>query len=481
MSSQSNKECVKKPSIIFNSFQKLFLCLLVGVVVWLIPPPEGMDIRAWRTFAIFLYTLLGMILKPIPVGAITLSSLFFLVLTNILTFKDAFSGFSAPIVWLIVLAFFIARGFIKTGLGMRIAYRLMALLGKNTLGMAYGIVFTDWILSCAIPSVTARAGGVIYPVLTSLSQGFGSHPNENPKKMGSYLILTIFQCGAITSAMFLTAMAGNPMIQSIALANGFSLSWGMWALAAIVPGLISLLLIPIVLYKLFPPTIKRTPEAKTFALAKLNELGKMTYGEWVMVVAFVLMITLWILSPFIGVSATVTALGGLLLLVFSNVLTWDDILKEKGAWDTLIWFASLVVIASALNQFGFIQWFSDNVKGYVSGMSWQVGFLLIALIYYYSHYLFASNIAHIASMYAPFLVLSIAIGTPPALAVLTLGFFSSLFGSLTTYGSGPAPIFFSSGYVSTKDWWRFGFLISIMNITIWLGIGSVWWRILGLI
>ncbi len=462
----------------------LFFCILVGSIIWYIPSPEGVSVNGWKSFAVFIFTLLGIIFKPIPSGALTLVSLTVLCATKILTFSEAFAGFCCPTVWLIVLAFFVARGFIKTGLGLRIAYKLMTIMGRSTLGMAYGIVFTDWILGSAIPSVTARAGGVIYPVVTSLSKAFNSHPDQSSRKMGAYLVQTAFQCGAVTSAMFLTAMAGNPIVQSLAENAGIKITWGIWAMAAFVPGMISLLLMPLLMYKLYPPEIKKTPEAREFAKDRLKERGRILQDEWLMIFAFIFMVTLWMFAPVFNVNATVTALMGLTFLVLSGVLSWDDVLNEKGAWDTLIWFASLATLVGALNKFGFMTWFmagfSGSITSYVGDMSWHVGFALIAILYYYAHYLFASNIAHITTMYAPFLLLSIAIGAPPMLAALVLGFFSSLFGSLTTYGCGPAPIFYGSGYVEAKDWWQLGFFISLFNILIWLGVGGVWWKILGI-
>ncbi len=464
-----------------SKYKKLAACVVMAIFVWMMPAPRGVESDAWKTFAIFLYVLIGMILKPISIGVITLSSLMILVLTDILSFGEAFAGFSNPTIWLIVFAFFIARGFIKTGLGLRIAYNLMIVIGKNTLGIAYGIVFTDFILASSIPSVAARSGGIIYPIIVALSKAFDSTPENNPRKIGSYLIKTIFQCSAVTSAMFLTAMAGNPIVQSLAKNSSVNITWSLWALAAIVPGLSSLILIPYIIYKIYPPEIKHTPEAKKFAISKLKEMGKISTKELIMIFTFVLMILLWILAPYVKIDATITALLGLCILLFTNVLSFDDVLKESGAWDTLIWFAALITIAFTMNKFGLMAWFSGHIETHVKGMSWQLGFTIIGILYYYLHYFFASNIAHITSLYAPFLILSIAIGTPPTLAALTLGFFSSLFGSLTPYGSGPAPIYFGSGYILPKDWWRIGFIISLVNIIIWVGIGGLWWYIIGIL
>ena len=458
----------------------LAICLALGVGIWLTPTPEGLDPKAWKVFALFAYTIAGMILRPIDRGTLTLTSLVLLNLSGVCTFNEAFSGFSNPTVWLITIAFFFARGFVKTGLGMRIAYKILSLVGKSTLGMAYGLIFTDWLLGSAIPSVTARAGAIIFPLVTSIAKAFESHPHSHPRKIGAYLVKTIFQCGAVTSAMFLTAMAGNPMVQGLAEKCGVTITWGSWALAALVPGIASLAFIPWLLLKIYPPEITESSESVSMAKTKLKEMGPISRDEWIMIASFVIMITLWGAGSIIGISAAITALIGLSILLVSEVLTWDDVLAEKGAFDTLFWFSSLLALATMLAKFGFMDWFSLHIGGKLSAMNSVASFLVIVLLYYYSHYLFASNIAHITAMYAPFLLLAIATGTPPALAAFSLGFISSLYGSLTTYGCGPAPIFYGSGYVSTKDWWRLGFIISLVNIVIWLTVGTVWWKIIGL-
>jgi len=459
---------------------KLLVCIAVGLLIWLCPTPEGVQPKAWTLLAVFVFTIVGIIIKAMPMGAMGLFGMTILAVTGTLSFPEVFSGFHNKVVWLIVIAFFIARGFIKTGLGIRIAYRLMYLLGSNTKGLAYGIIFTDFILAPAIPSVTARAGGVVYPVVTALAKAFGSEPNAHPRKLGAYLIQVAFQGGVISSAMFLTSMAGNPLIAEIAADSGIHISWTSWAIAAIVPGLISLLFLPHFMAYVYPPELKQTDNAKSFALDRLKELGKMSRSEWVMVCVFVILIGLWISGPYIAINATVAALIGLCFLLLTAVLGWEDVVKEKGAWDTLIWFSALVMMASFLKTFGLIGWFSGVVVGHIDGMQWLTGFIAIVLIYFYSHYFFASNIAHIGAMYAPFLVLSLAIGVPPTFAALVLGFMSSLFGGLTHYGCGPAPIFFGSGYVKIGDWWKLGFYMSIVNLLIWMVIGGAWWKLIGI-
>ncbi|HSX38283.1 MAG TPA: DASS family sodium-coupled anion symporter [Chlamydiales bacterium] len=462
----------KKTAISFS------ISLLIGVVLWFLPTPDGLKKEAWHLFAIFAASIVGIILKPFPMGVIAIFSLTVSILTHTLTFADAFSGFSNDIVWLVVFAFFISRGFISSGLGNRIAYKIMSLIGKNSLGLGYGLVATDLVIAPLIPSLTARGGGIIYPLLKSLSDIFTG--NSHDPKMGAFLTLAAFQGMVITSAMFLTSMAGNPLIAELAKSRGVELTWTGWAAAAIVPGLISLALIPYVIFRLVSPTIRQTPHARDMALEKIARMGPMKRQEWIMLATFFLLITLWIAGNFIGIKATVSAMAGLSILLFSGVLRWKEILEEQSAWNTFIWFATLVTLPSFLNKYGFSSWFSEWIVIRVAGFEWVAGFCFIALIYFYSHYLFASNVGHITAMYAPFLIVAIALGTPPELAALVLGFFSSLFGGLTHYGSGPAPILFGTGYVTVSQWWKIGGVAGAINIFIWMAIGGIWWKILGL-
>lgn len=454
------------------------LLFVIGLIIYFLPIPSGVDPKGWQLFAIFTATIVGIVLKPFPMGVMATLALCLTLITGTLTFSEAFSGFSNDIVWLVVFAFFVSRGFISTGLGDRVGYQVMYWLGKNSLGLGYGLVATDLILAPTIPSVTARAGGIVYPILRSLADVFTGTSHD--PRMGAFLTLAAFQGSGITSAMFLTSMAGNPLTVELAREHGVTISWGLWAIAAFIPGIISLIAVPYILYRFVSPVIKQTPHAREMALEKLRQLGPMKKEEWIVLSVFILMITLWIVGPYYNIKATIGAMIGLVIMLITGVLKWKDILEEGGAWDTFIWFATLVTLASFLNHFGLSTWFSKYISSHVAGLPWMVGFVFISIVYFFSHYFFASNVAHIGTMYAPLLVVSIALGTPPELAVLALAFISSLFGGLTHYGSGPAPIFFGSGYVSVGQWWRMGALIGCVNIFIWLVLGGLWWKVLGL-
>lgn len=456
----------------------LAFAVLVGLIFWVLPEPEGVKDKGWELFAIFVSTMISVVLKPFPMGALSILALTVAIVTKTLSFSEAFSGFSNDVVWLVVFAFFVARGFISTGLGSRMAYKVMSLFGKSSLGLGYGLVATDLLLAPTIPSVAARVGGIIFPIVKALAEVFTGKSHD--PKMGGFLSLTAFQGSAITSAMFLTAMAGNPFIVEVAKGQGIEITWASWFAAAILPGIVSLIAIPYLIYRLASPTIRQTPHAKEMAAERLARMGPMRWREWVMFATLFLLIGLWIIGPHVGIKAVVAVMIGLAVLLLSGVLQWKDLLEETGAWDTLLWFGTLVTLSSFLNQMGLTTWFSQWVVSHVSGFTWSVGFAAVALIYFYTHYFFASNVAHIGAMYAPLLIVAIALGTPPELAALTLAFFSSLFGGLTNYSSGPAAILFGTGYVSVSTWWKIGFISSLVNIAIWMIIGGLWWKVLGL-
>lgn len=467
----------------------LAITAVIGLIIWFIPTPEGLQPNAWHLLAIFLATIVGIILKAASMGTMSVLGMTVCAATQVLapgdpaeSITNALSGFGNSTIWLIGLAFFIARGFIKTGLGTRLAYYFISLFGKSPLGLAYGLNIADLLLAPAIPSNTARAGGVIFPIMKSIAFNMGSDPEkpETRRKIGAFLTLSSYNANMVTSVMFLTGTASNPMAQKFAKDLGINISWTGWAMAALVPGLFCFLLLPLYLYKFYPPEIRNTKEMPALAATKLKEMGAVSRQEWLMIVTFVVLLVLWMFGGLFSMDATTGALIGLCILLLTSVLTWEDVKSEKSAWDTVVWFSALVMMGSYLNSLGFIGWFGNLISAQMTGLSWQLAFLVIVLVYAYSHYFFASGTAQAAAMFFVFLSVGIAVGIPGLPLAIFLGAIPTLMGGLTHYGHGAAPIFFGSNYVEMKDWWKHGFFICTMFLVIWVLAGSVWWKVTGL-
>ena len=364
-------------------YKKFILPIVVGLLIWALTPfkPDALDTQAWYMFAIFVATIIACITQPMPIGAVSIIGFTLTVLVGVVDIKTAVQGFGNNSIWLIAMAFFISRGFVKTGLGRRIALQFVKLFGKKTLGLAYSLVGVDLILAPATPSNTARAGGIMFPIIKSLSESFGSSPKDGTeRKMGAFLIFTEFQGNLITAAMFLTAMAGNPLAQNLAEKTAHvHITWMNWFLAALVPGLVSLIVVPFIIYKMYPPTVKETPNAKQWAENELANMGPISIAEKFMTGIFIVALALWVTGSFIHVDATLTAFIALALLLLTGVLTWKDILNETGAWNTLVWFSVLVLMADQLNQLGFIPWLSQLIAHSLHGLSWPIVIVLLIL------------------------------------------------------------------------------------------------------
>ncbi|SKR81843.1 anion transporter [Mycobacteroides abscessus subsp. abscessus] len=465
-------------------YKKFILPIVVGLLIWALTPfkPDALDTQAWYMFAIFVATIIACITQPMPIGAVSIIGFTLTVLVGVVDIKTAVQGFGNNSIWLIAMAFFISRGFVKTGLGRRIALQFVKLFGKKTLGLAYSLVGVDLILAPATPSNTARAGGIMFPIIKSLSESFGSSPKDGTeRKMGAFLIFTEFQGNLITAAMFLTAMAGNPQAQNLAEKTAHvHITWMNWFLAALVPGLVSLIVVPFIIYKMYPPTVKETPNAKQWAENELANMGPISIAEKFMTGIFIVALALWVTGSFIHVDATLTAFIALALLLLTGVLTWKDILNETGAWNTLVWFSVLVLMADQLNQLGFIPWLSQLIAHSLHGLSWPIVIVLLILFFFYSHYLFASATAHVSAMYAALLGVAVAAGAPPLFSALILGFFGNLLASTTHYSSGPAPILYGSGYITQKRWWTMNIVLGFVYFIIWIGLGSLWMKLIGI-
>ncbi|KAG8368635.1 hypothetical protein BUALT_Bualt15G0066100 [Buddleja alternifolia] len=464
----------------------LIISLAIGIAVrFFVPIPPELTPQAWQLLSIFLSTIAGLVLSPLPVGAWAFLSLTTAILTRTLTFTTAFAAFTNEVIWLIVISFFFARGFVKTGLGDRIATYFVKWLGKSTLGLSYGLTLSEALIAPAMPSTTARAGGVFLPIIKSLSLSAGSKPGDPSKtKLGSYLVQSQFQSSGNSSALFLTAAAQNLLCLKLAEELGVVTSnpWVSWFKAASLPAFVCLLATPLILYKLYPPEIKDTPDAPAMAAKKLDLMGPVTKNEWVMIGTMLLAVSLWVFGDALGISSVVAAMLGLSILLLLGVLDWDDCLSEKSAWDTLAWFAVLVGMASQLTNLGIVGWMSNCVAKLLQSLSlnWPAAFVVLQAAYFLIHYLFASQTGHVGALYSAFLAMHLASGAPGVLSALALAYNTNLFGALTHYSSGQAAVYFGAGYVDLPDVFKYGFIMALVNAAIWGVIGTFWWKFLGL-
>jgi len=460
---------------------KWLVTIGIGVLIFLLPRPEAVTVEAWTLLAIFIATIVGSIVQPLTGSAMVLLGVVAVALFRAVPIEKALSGYADKFVWLVLAAFFISRAMIKTGLGHRIALIFVRLIGKKTLGLGYSLVFTDLILASFIPSTGARSGGIILPIARSVTETYDSRPDDGTAgRLGTFLMTMLYQCEVILCATFLTGQASNVIIAGFAAKQAnVDLNYSIWFISAIVPAMVSLTVIPLMIYRLYPPEVKETPNAVSYATEELRKLGALNRSEKTLLVVFVAVVFMWITAKWHGIDSTVVALVGISGLLVTGVLEWRDLIDETHAWEVFIWYGGLVMMATALGETNVTTLFANGIAATISGVEWPIALAILGLIFFYAHYAFASITAHVTAMFIPFLAVTIALGAPAGLTVLLLTYFANLSAGLTHYGTTPAPVYFGLGYVTQTRWWTVGLIASILNIIIWSTVGLFWWKLIG--
>jgi L-tartrate/succinate antiporter len=489
--------------------------LIVMAIIWMLPTPDGLTVHAMRFLGIFVAVILGLILEPLPnsavglIGCVLAGSLQLVPLAEKSiaavaaaakagtapvmpaissanlgpSLNWALSGFVDSTVWLIFVAYMFSMGYEKTGLGKRIALLLIKTLGGKALGLGFASALADGVLAPFMPSNTARSAGTVYPVVKNIPPMYGSLPEKDARKIGAYLMWVCIATTCVTSSMFYTGVAPNPLALSLiksapgvtdpALVN---ISWMTWFWCMLPAGVILFLLVPLLTYVIYPPTQKFFPETPKWAAGELEKLGPITTKEIGMLLMALLALTLWILFDKY-LNATQVALVVLCLMLIANIISWDDVVSNKNAWNTLTWFATLVAMASGLARVGFLKWLSAIFASYLTGHSPSVILLGLLLLFYFSHYFFASLTAHTTALMPVLLATGAAAGLDVRLLGMVLAGSLGIMGVLTPYGTGPSPVYYNTGYIERKTFWIFGSLYGLVFFVVYAVFAMLWFPI----
>jgi len=454
---------------------KVLVPLLIGIVIAIVPPPAGLSPRAWHFFSLFSAVVVGLVVEPIPAAGIGFIGVSFAaVFMMVETTPDqsvawALKGFSNSTVWLIFAAFMLALGYEKTGLGRRLGLLLVKLLGRNTLGLGYSIVFTDLILAPFMPSNTARSGGTIFPIIRNLPGLYGSEPGETARKIGSYIMWTALAGTCVTSSMFLTALAPNLLaLELIRKTIHIEISWTRWFIGFLPAGLILLATLPVLIYKIYPPEIKSSLEVPKWAGEELKKMGEMSKKEILMAILAFLALVLWIFAQN-TINPTTVALLVISLMLITGIVKWNDILSNKSAWNVLAWFATLVALADGLATVGFTAWLGKGAATLLGGISPVSVMVFMVAVFFVTHYVFASTTAHATAMLPVFLSAGAAVpGMNIIMLALLLAYSLGIMGIITPYATGPSPVYFGSGFIPRKDFWLLGLVFGAIFLVVFL-------------
>jgi citrate:succinate antiporter/L-tartrate/succinate antiporter len=458
----------------------------------LLPAPAGLTHAAWHYFALFAGVILALILEPIPAAAIGLIGV---SVAAVMRYVDpdparsvswALAGFSDRTVWLIFGAFVFSIGYTKTGLGRRVALHLVRLLGRRTLGLGYAVMLADLALAPGTPSNTARSGGIIFPVIRNIPDLYGSAPGPTARRIGSYLMWVAFATTCLTSSLFLTGLAPNAAALAIVRQTAkLDITWTQWFLGFLPVAIPFLVLLPLLVYWIYPPEIKVSDEVPAWAAGEIGKMGPLSRKEVLMGVLVVMAVFLWIVGsnkdirlPVLGsnfIDATGVVLAVIAAMIVFRVVDWEDVLGSKGSWNVLVWFATLVTLADGLNKVGFVSWVAKAVSARLAGVGPTAVLVALVVFFFLVHYLFASLTAHTAAVLPVVLATGMAVpGMPVKAFAMVLCFSLGIMGVITPYATGPAPVYYAGGFVSRKAFWGLGLLFGVIYLAALLAIGVPW-------
>lgn len=448
--------------------------LAIALGIWFSPVPAGLTAPAWQLFAIFVSAIACVLLGSFPLLTASVVAVAAIVLTKTITPEQAFSGFANSSVLLVVIAFIVAQAVVKSGLGRRISLLMVSRFGGSPLGLAYSLVLTDAAIAPAFPSNTAR-GGVLFPIVLSIAKGAVSEPgSENGRRLGGYLMFCTMASLAVSSALWMTATSANPIGVQIVQKSGVEISFGSWLLAASAPSLAAILLLPLLVRRLFPPGVGKTPEAPASARRDLAGMGRMSRAEWITALTFAVMVGGWVFGSTLGLNGTAVAFMGLGVLLVAGVLTVDDISQQGDTLVTFLWLAVLFAMSAQLNELGFMDYVGERLASRLGGLPWPLLFVTLIALYVALHYLFVSQTSQVLALLAVFLDVGVRGGVPAHLMAPSLLFASSYFSVITPQGGSQNIIFAASGYLKQSELYRLGLLVTLAFMAVYLVIGTPW-------
>ena len=448
--------------------------LAVALGIWFVPAPEGVTLEAWRLFGIFAAAIFSVVAGALPILVASVLAVAAAVLSGVVEPAKAYAGFSNATILLIVVAFLVARAVIKCGLGARLGHALVAVFGRSTLGLSYSIFLVDAVIAPAFPSNTARSG-VLYPLAVSLAEAAGVKPGDpSRRRLGSFLMFSGIASLGLSSALWLTAMAANPLGSAMAKPHGVEIGFGSWLIAASVPTLLGMALLPLLLYKIIRPEITATPEAPAAAKRALRALGPLTRDERIVAATCCIMVVLWAIAATFEIDSTAVAFLGLGVLLMTGALTLDDIAREGEVLGIFIWFAVLFSLSSQLNELGFMEFLGRRLADRLDGLPAFAAGVALVLAYVALHYLFVSQTAHLLALFAVFLDVGVRLGVPAAPLAFQLLFATNYFSTLAPQASSANLLFAGSGHVSQGELYKLGLLTTVFCLVLYLLIGTAW-------
>ncbi|ORX84118.1 Sodium/sulfate symporter [Anaeromyces robustus] len=495
------------------------ICFIVAIIIWNISIENKKDITptSMHLFAVFIFIVLSLLFTKARISIVIAIALSFLSLTknfkcrtidNIMVdcskcgkpinpdnndiiykcqgskgaFSVALSGYSDSINWLVFFAYQIGKCIEKTGLGKRISYIILKHFGSSLKGIGYAIFIIEIILAPFIPSNVARGGCIVLPIINSIIENISQNYRIS-SKASEFLYLCGNHANLIISSIYLTGSASNPVLMSKVVSiygSEYDLSFLKWFIGAIIPATLVIILVPQAISIYLGQNNIDLEQTKNYSERMLNQMREMSRDEKCLCMIFGFCLLMWTTTSITGIDTSLITFIGVLLLVVLKVISWDDIISNKKAWDTFFWLGGMIVMANQLSELGISSLIGEYIGTFIEYIPLlPIKTVILFIFYFLTMLLFSSLTGHVIALAGPFMNAAEKLNIPKGLTVAFLAYYTLLCACLTHYSCGTSVMYYSQSRIKTKQFITIGIIISLIIIIIYSTIGSLWWKILG--
>jgi sodium-dependent dicarboxylate transporter 2/3/5 len=471
----------------------LIIAILVGVCIWILPTPDGMNLTQHKLLSLFA----GLVVLWVTIGVnfavssfIGVTALYFWVGNATGAVKNgalvhdpnfAVNGFGSPSLWLLITGFVISIAMTRTGVAKRLALHMMRLLGQTPAGAIFALLFANLAISPVTPSNTARQAAML-PIVEGIAEAYQVKRGES--NFGKALSLAATYANNITGGAFLTATIPNPVsVALITAVAGVSLftTWSWWAILALPTSILLLIVTGFILLKMFSPEVKSIPGGVSYIREELNKMGPMSAGEKKAILYFVIALLLWATDSIHKFNSTMVAflVSSLIFMPKIGVLEWKE--TEKAIpWELFVYFGGVITLSNALMKAKAFDWVIKNVISFMGleGMSMMTMLIIMLGFTIFSHVIWSTTTAMMGVMVPIYIGMAQAMQFDVVQFVLPLSIVMAyaFFLPFNTMGN---IIMFGANYYTINDQVKSSILVGLASWILWSVTILTWWKVVG--
>lgn len=445
---------------------------LIFIVLLLLPTFNGLNPAGQRALAVFSLVLTLWVTHLLPLSVTSLLGIALLPLLNVMSIEYTFSLFGSKAIFFILGALILASGLYQTGLGSRLAFKIISFSGNSPLKLLYGILFAAASLSLIMPEHAVAA--LLFPIVLEIAVSLGLKPLES--NYGKLLFLTM-AWGTVIGGIT-TYLGGARNLLAVGLLEkhyGISVGFFEWIKYSWPLPFLLLIVFAVIIAKFADIDIKDTSRSLRKLKAKAEARGSITGAEKRLGIILGAVVISWLFFSNLINIAVSALLGGVAIVAF-KVVSWKEV-EEYVNWGVILMYGGAIVISSSLVETGVTDWMADRFFSQLQ----LLPFLFIVLLAIFTSILTegVSNIASVAVILPFAFSAAEAYSLNPVLLTLSVALSGGL-AFMLPMGTPPNAIAFSSGYFEIKDALKWGLVLKVIGWLIYILVARFYWPLIGL-